>query len=113
MEFITQSTSGALAVSKPPLLALLTNAGSSSKGGSWAAKRLYKANETLVDVLTCRRFWADAAGGVDVKIVGGMPQVSLYGSVSHSHGLMIVTDGATDYGAGCERDAMSRPGRGP
>lgn len=112
MEFITQSTSGALAVSKPPLLALITNAGSNSTGGSWAAKKVYKANETLVDVLTCRRFWADANGGVDVKIVGGMPQVSLslWQGVAFELANESVTDGAANYGAGCERDSMSWPG---
>lgn len=77
MNFIAQSNPTLLAVSKPPLLALLTNSGSSSTSQAvWSAKKIYKANETLVDVITCRRFMADPSGGVQVQVVGGMPQVS-------------------------------------
>ncbi|KAF7982410.1 hypothetical protein HWV62_28519 [Athelia sp. TMB] len=78
MTFIDQSSPGLLAISKPPLLALLTNGGSNTPAGSsWTAKRVYTANETLVDVLSCRRFVADANGGVEVPVVGGMPQILL------------------------------------
>ena len=77
MTFINQSSSSLLAISKPPLLALLTNGGSNAPAGStWSAKGVYAANETLVDMLSCRRLVANASGGVEVPVIGGMPQVS-------------------------------------
>lgn len=68
-----------MAVWRPPLLALLTNAGSSNAAGlTWNVSDVYKPNEQVVDVLTCRRFLADSSGGVDVQINEGMPQVKWF-----------------------------------
>ena len=62
--------------SKPPLTALLTNAGSSSSGVSWTAPDgSFKKNEALVDVLTCTRMQATANGGLTVQVKNGLPQV--------------------------------------
>lgn len=65
-----------MVVSKPPMLALFTNAGSeSSHGLTWHADAVFQPNELLVDVLTCTKVSADAQGGVSVPCVYGMPQV--------------------------------------
>ncbi|KAI0713053.1 glycoside hydrolase family 13 protein [Cerioporus squamosus] len=73
---VSEST---LAVSKPPLLALLTNVGNdSSASTTWNVPDAgYPANEVLVDVLTCSKVTADNGGGVLVHASSGEPQVLL------------------------------------
>jgi hypothetical protein len=68
----------ALAIAKPPLLALLTNAGANATGAPtrWRVPGAFAPREQLVDVLTCASVVADDAGGVDVVAQGEMPQVS-------------------------------------
>ncbi|KAE9387936.1 glycoside hydrolase family 13 protein [Gymnopus androsaceus JB14] len=68
LKFISQSDSSALAVSKPPMLTLLTNAGNSSYG-------MYSGGETVVDVLTCNTYTAGSDGSLSVKTSGGEPMV--------------------------------------
>ncbi|KAJ3875393.1 alpha-amylase [Lentinula edodes] len=76
--FIPQaSASSTLAISKPPLLALLTNGGSSSTE-SWSipsSAGLYNANETLVDVLTCDTVITGSDGSLSVTASQGLPKV--------------------------------------
>ncbi|RDX40957.1 glycoside hydrolase family 13 protein [Lentinus brumalis] len=73
---VSEST---LAVSKPPLLALLTNVGNiSTAATTWNVPDAgYPANEVLVDVLTCNKVTADKSGGVLVHASSGEPQVLL------------------------------------
>ncbi|RPD58617.1 glycoside hydrolase family 13 protein [Lentinus tigrinus ALCF2SS1-7] len=73
---VSEST---LAVSKPPLLALLTNVGNgSSATTTWNVPDAgYASNEVLVDVLTCSKVTADSNGGVLVQASSGAPQVLL------------------------------------
>ncbi|KAI0753794.1 glycoside hydrolase superfamily [Fomes fomentarius] len=66
-----------LAVSKPPLLALLTNGGSSSSPKWDVPEAGYKPNEELVDIISCSKVTADANGGVSATGSGGSPQVLL------------------------------------
>ncbi|TFY83801.1 hypothetical protein EWM64_g220 [Hericium alpestre] len=64
------------AVSKPPMLALLTNAGNQSHNVTWSVPDAgFAPNETLVDVLSCEKVEADGHGGVNVRAIGGMPQM--------------------------------------
>ncbi|OBZ74584.1 Alpha-amylase A type-1/2 [Grifola frondosa] len=64
-----------VAVSKAPMLALLTNGGNSSTP-SWSIPAAgYQANEELVDILTCTKINADGNGGVSVQGTSGQPQV--------------------------------------
>ncbi|KAJ3847881.1 glycoside hydrolase family 13 protein [Lentinula lateritia] len=76
--FIPQaSANSTLAISKPPLLALLTNGGSSSTE-SWSipsSAGLYNANETLVDVLTCDTVITGSDGNLSVTTSQGLPKV--------------------------------------
>ncbi|KAJ3980661.1 glycoside hydrolase family 13 protein [Lentinula detonsa] len=78
VNFIPQSSaSSTLAVSKPPLLALLTNGGSSSTE-SWSIPNsagLFSANETLVDVLTCDTVVTGSDGSLSVTARDGLPKV--------------------------------------
>ncbi|KII86288.1 glycoside hydrolase family 13 protein [Plicaturopsis crispa FD-325 SS-3] len=78
MKFIPQTSSAALAISRPPLLTLLTNSGSNGET-TWNVTGEdgtgFKANETLVDVLTCKQTQADANGGVVAHAAYGEPQV--------------------------------------
>ena len=72
------ASANALAVSKPPLLALLTNTGSNGSAASWEVPGAgFSANEALVEVLTCNTMTADGNGGISAKSNGGMPQVRL------------------------------------
>ncbi|OSC98372.1 glycoside hydrolase family 13 protein [Trametes coccinea BRFM310] len=75
VKFLSSGSESTLAVSKPPMLALLTNGGSSSSP-SWSVPSAgFIANEELVDVLTCNKLNADSNGGVSVQGSGGSPQV--------------------------------------
>ncbi|KAJ3723796.1 glycoside hydrolase family 13 protein [Lentinula raphanica] len=91
--FIPQSSaSSTLAVSKSPLLALLTNGGSSSTE-SWSIPNsagLYSANETLVDVLTCDTVSTDADGNLNVVAKNGLPQVLIPARLLSSSGSLCV-----------------------
>jgi alpha-amylase len=65
-----------VAISKPPMLALLTNIGSNTAmGARWRVPRLFSPNAALVDILTCASTRADGDGSVDVVSEYGMPQV--------------------------------------
>jgi len=79
-QFIAQQSASALAISKPPLLTLLTNAGSNatSTQTTWtipASAKLFKNNETVVDLLTCGVVYADKSGALNVTSDGGLPKV--------------------------------------
>ncbi|TFK84800.1 glycoside hydrolase family 13 protein [Polyporus arcularius HHB13444] len=82
---VSQST---LAISKPPLLALLTNVGSwSSASTTWDfPDASYEANEVLVDVLSCSTVTADSSGGVLVHASCGAPQILLPASALSGSG---------------------------
>ena len=71
---MTQST---LAVSKPPMLALLTNVGHGSDVTWNVPNAGYKGKEKLIDILTCTSVTADKHGGVIVHGTSGNPQVRL------------------------------------
>ncbi|TFY68820.1 hypothetical protein EVG20_g3408 [Dentipellis fragilis] len=59
------------AVLKPPMLALLTNAGNHSYGITWTVPDAgFSTNEVLVDVLTCNIFKANEDGGVVARSAG-------------------------------------------
>lgn len=64
-----------MAILKPPMLALLSNGGSSSTPKWTVSDAGFQANEELVDVLTCTKMNADSNGGVTVQGSGGSPQV--------------------------------------
>ncbi|KIK65914.1 glycoside hydrolase family 13 protein [Collybiopsis luxurians FD-317 M1] len=105
--FISQSDSSTLAVSKPPLLALLTNGGSSSNA-KWSIPSgagLFSGGETLVDVLTCDTVTVDGDGGVSVSAKSGLPQVLVSADKLSSSGELCTsqakgTSGAVGMGMG-------------
>ncbi|KAI0042477.1 glycoside hydrolase family 13 protein [Auriscalpium vulgare] len=78
-----------LAISKPPMLGLLTNIGSdTSQSVTWTVPALYSPNEVLLDILTCSKVTTDAQGGVTVQSMYGMPQVLMpASSISKNGGL--------------------------
>jgi alpha-amylase len=71
----------ALAVAKPPLLALLTNVGSAASAQpSWsvpAGATGYAPNTDLVEVLGCTKVTTDAQGALSATAAGGAPMVFL------------------------------------
>ena len=77
MEFLDANSANTLVVSKPPMLALLSNIGSQQTSSvRWNVTRpVFRGGEQLVDVLTCREFLAGENGGVSVQSDGGMPKV--------------------------------------
>ncbi|KAG2065959.1 glycoside hydrolase family 13 protein [Suillus decipiens] len=74
MEFLETNTNNTLAIWKPPMLTLLTNAGSTS--ARWnVTHKLFKSRQHIVDVLTCDVHVADEYGGVTVESPAGLPKV--------------------------------------
>jgi alpha-amylase len=69
------SSKSQIAVAKPPMLALLTNVGSSAKApATWsvdAASTGYAPNTDLVDVLSCTKVTTDAKGAVSTTSKAG------------------------------------------
>lgn len=86
LKFIAQPNQGTLVVSKPPLLALLTNVGNkSTTTTSWTipgSEGLYMSGEDIVNVLDCKVYQADKEGGISVQVDSGMPQVRWLASFS-------------------------------
>ncbi|KAI0365853.1 glycoside hydrolase family 13 protein [Pilatotrama ljubarskyi] len=75
VKFLQTGSESTMAISKPPMLTLLTNGGSSSSPSWSVVDAGFQANEELVDVLTCSKMNADGNGGVTVQGSGGNPQV--------------------------------------
>ncbi|KXN88042.1 Alpha-amylase 1 [Leucoagaricus sp. SymC.cos] len=78
--FIPQSNPSIIAISKSPLLTLLTNVGSNANSTTttWnipSSSKLYQGNEALVDVLTCSTFSANSNGDLVVQVDAGSPKV--------------------------------------
>ncbi|KAI0742260.1 alpha-amylase [Daedaleopsis nitida] len=80
---VTPST---LAVSKPPMLALLTNGGNDSVPIWNIPDAGYASHEELVDVLTCTAVVADKNGGLLVQGSLGNPQILLPTSALSQNG---------------------------
>ncbi|EIW57027.1 glycoside hydrolase family 13 protein [Trametes versicolor FP-101664 SS1] len=75
VKFPSSGSDSTMAILKPPMLALLSNGGSSSTPKWTVSDAGFQANEELVDVLTCTKMNADSNGGVTVQGSGGSPQV--------------------------------------
>lgn len=86
VKFPSSGSESTLAISKPPMLTLLTNGGSSSSPKWTVSDAGFQANEELVDVLTCNKVTADDKGGVTVQGSGGNPQVLMPTSALSSAG---------------------------
>lgn len=69
-----------LIVSKAPLVALLTNQGSSSTPTWSVPNGAFSANAEVWDVLTCTKYTADGNGALSVTGSSGKPQVCLVSS---------------------------------
>lgn len=73
---VLSTTSSTISLTKPGMLALLTNVGASGSA-SWTEPNAgFSANEALIDVLSCNAVTADGNGGVTTTASGGLPQVS-------------------------------------
>ncbi|KAJ4474354.1 glycoside hydrolase superfamily [Lentinula aciculospora] len=87
--FISQHSPSTLAISKPPLLTLLTNGGHSSNP-TWSipsSAGLYGANKTLVDVLTCDIVMTGSDGSLNVTASSGLPKVLMPNEALNASGL--------------------------
>ncbi|KAF8872433.1 GH13 alpha-amylase precursor [Infundibulicybe gibba] len=100
VKFLPQTDASTMMVSKPPMLALFTNAGNASASGlKWTVPAgTFKANEAIVDVLTCTASTADGSGGASVAVAGGMPQVRDPPGDGHGKGRRAVPSVATGTG---------------
>jgi len=86
MKIVGQSNNS-LAISKPPMLALLSNAGNTSTPSWNISDAGYDANQQLVDVLSCNSVQADGSGAVTVTSTNGDPVVLLPNSMLVGSGL--------------------------
>ncbi|KAF9235849.1 glycoside hydrolase family 13 protein [Melanogaster broomeanus] len=79
MQFLDANAENTLVVSKPPMLALLTNIGSQQMTSvRWNVTHpVFKRGEHLVDILTCRSYFSGENGGVSIQSDEGMPKVSV------------------------------------
>ena len=78
MTFVPQENDNSIAVSKPPLLGLMSNAGNDSTA-TWSIPHnsgLFLKGESLVDVLTCKMYEVDLiSGDLNVTSEYGLPVV--------------------------------------
>ena len=89
---MSTGSESSMAVSKPPMLALLTNGGSSSTPSWTVSDAGYQANEELIDVLSCQKVTADGNGGVSVQGSSGSPQVLMPTSALNKSGSICAED---------------------
>ena len=69
------SNANSLSLSKPPLLALLTNVGENAVS-SWGVPNAgFSPNAEVMEVLTCTQMQADAQGGINARTSTGQPMV--------------------------------------
>ncbi|SJL07387.1 related to alpha-amylase [Armillaria ostoyae] len=95
MSFVSQSDLGAIAISKPPMLALLTNVGSSGSA-SWSVSGVYNKGETVVDVLTCKTYTVDSSSGtLSASADSGAPRIILPTSALKSDGTLCASAAGT------------------
>ena len=71
------ASGNALAVSKPPMLALFTNVGTGGAASWNLAKSGYGGNTKLIDVLSCTVVTTNSDGGLAAKTNNGLPQIYL------------------------------------
>jgi alpha-amylase len=74
---ILNSDANALTISKPPLLALLTNVDNASVSTWGLHNSGYSDNENLMEVLNCIKMQADGQGGVNANTGTGQPMVRI------------------------------------
>lgn len=74
---VVASSNNDLAIKKGPMLAVLSNRGSSGSGSLTVNNAGYSANEELFDVISCTSTKADGSGNVAATITNGAPQVFL------------------------------------
>ncbi|KAK0448478.1 alpha-amylase [Desarmillaria tabescens] len=95
MTFVPQLNDNTIAISKPPLLALLTNVGNSSTA-TWTIPGdagLFLKGQTLIDVLTCQSYNVDpVTGSLTIESRNGLPQVILPARYLDSKGTLCASE---------------------
>ncbi|KAK0189869.1 glycoside hydrolase family 13 protein [Armillaria mellea] len=86
MTFIPQDTDKLIAISKPPLLTLLTNVGRTGSA-TWKVPGVFNASLELIDVLTCTGYTVDQDASLTVSCNDGSPKVSVPASLYYNFGL--------------------------
>ncbi|SJL08577.1 related to Alpha-amylase A type-3 [Armillaria ostoyae] len=74
MSFIPQDTDKLIAISKPPLLTLLTNVGRTGSA-TWKVPGVFNASQELIDVLTCTGYAIDQDASLTVSCNDGSPKI--------------------------------------
>lgn len=82
MTFIPQESNQAIAISKPPLLALLTNVGQSGSV-SWNVPGVFSANQALVDALSCNQYVVPSDANMTISSSDGSPKVLMPATVAN------------------------------
>lgn len=91
----------ALAVSKPPMLALFTNVGAGSTASWNVAKSGYSGNTELIDVLSCTVITTSSDGGLITNTTDGSPRVYLpLSALSASNKICVDSLGAGNSASG-------------
>jgi alpha-amylase len=81
-----------IAISKPPLLALLTNLGNKSTVVFGIDNAGLGNNTEIIDILSCVQWRTGPNGEIHVKREHGLPQVSFYGIDTDMYGYMLLTN---------------------
>ncbi|KAK0441147.1 glycoside hydrolase family 13 protein [Desarmillaria tabescens] len=81
MTFIPQGGNQAIAISKLPILTLLTNVGQSGTA-TWNVPGVFEPKQALVDVLTCNQFIVPSNGNMTVSSNDGLPKVLMPSTVA-------------------------------
>ncbi|KII86283.1 glycoside hydrolase family 13 protein [Plicaturopsis crispa FD-325 SS-3] len=102
MEFIPQTNTALMAISKPPLVALFANVGvNDTSGAAWTLPAgTFRASEPVVDVLTCNAMMADGSGGMVVQAHMGQPQVIMAGATLSKTGKLCPDKATEKYATG-------------
>ncbi|KAF9074062.1 glycoside hydrolase superfamily [Rhodocollybia butyracea] len=100
-KFISQPDSSTLAISKPPMLTLLTNGGNSSsvKWSIPSSANLFSGSETVVDVLSCNTVTTASDGSLSVTASSGLPQVLMPASALSESGSLCKSSSRSKSGA--------------
>lgn len=83
---IADSTDSEIAISKPPMLSVLSNRGAGSGSNTLKLNNLaYDANTQLLDVIGCKTYSTNGDKSLDVTVQDGAPQVFVPASLNQDN----------------------------
>jgi alpha-amylase len=83
---VADSTDSEIAISKPPMLSVLSNRGAGSGSNTLKLNNLaYDANTQLLDVIGCKTYSTNGDKSLDVTVQDGAPQVFVPASLNQDN----------------------------